>query len=79
MNKITANITALGKYLPEKKLTNKDLEHFLDTSDEWIRDRTGIKTRRIASINEATSDLCIKAIKELLNKKKKNLPLKSQT
>tara|TARA_B100000212_G_C27307063_1_gene504105 strand:+ start:83 stop:1075 length:993 start_codon:yes stop_codon:yes gene_type:complete len=69
MNKLTANITAVGKYLPEKKLTNKDLENFLDTSDEWIQDRTGIHTRRIASKNEATSDLCINAIKELLNGK----------
>lgn len=69
MNKLTANITAVGKYLPEKKLTNKDLENFLDTSDEWIQDRTGIHTRRIASKNEATSDLCINAIKELLNRK----------
>ena len=69
MNKLTANITAVGKYLPEKKLTNKHLEKFLDTSDEWIQDRTGIQTRRIASKNEATSDLCINAIKELLNEK----------
>ena len=69
MNKLTANITAVGKYLPKKKLTNKDLEKFLDTSDEWIQDRTGIHTRRIASKNEATSDLCINAIKELLNGK----------
>jgi len=69
MNKLTANITAVGKYLPKKKLTNKDLENFLDTSDEWIQDRTGIHTRRIASKNEATSDLCINAIKELLNGK----------
>ena len=69
MNELTANITAVGKYLPEKKLTNKDLENFLDTSDEWIQDRTGIHTRRIASKNEATSDLCINAIKELLNRK----------
>ena len=68
--KITANITAVGKYLPKKKLTNKDLEKFLDTSDEWIRERTGIETRRIASKNEATSDLCINAIKKLLDKKK---------
>jgi len=68
--KITANITAVGKYLPKKKLTNKNLEKFLDTSDEWIRERTGIETRRIASKNEATSDLCINAIKKLLDKKK---------
>ena len=68
--KITANITAVGKYLPKKKLTNKNLEKFLDASDEWIRERTGIETRRIASKNEATSDLCINAIKKLLDKKK---------
>jgi len=65
-SKITANITAIGRYLPDKKLTNKDLEKHLDTSDKWIQERTGIKVRRIADKQQATSDLCINAIDELL-------------
>ncbi len=52
------SIIGTGSYLPEKVLTNKDLEKFLDTSDEWIYTRTGIKERRIAKEDEATSDLC---------------------
>ena len=66
---IKANITAVGKYLPIKKLSNIDLEKYLDTSDEWIQERTGIQTRRIAAKNQATSDLCINAIQDLLKKK----------
>jgi 3-oxoacyl-[acyl-carrier-protein] synthase III len=59
-------IIGVGEYLPEKILTNADLEKTVDTSDEWITTRTGIKERRIASGNEATSDLAIKAAKEAL-------------
>ena len=70
LNRITANITGIGKYLPEKKLTNKDLEKYLETSDQWIQDRTGIKVRHIASKNQATSDLCINAINQLLDNRK---------
>jgi 3-oxoacyl-[acyl-carrier-protein] synthase-3 len=51
-------VVGTGSYLPEKVLTNLDVEQFLDTSDEWIFTRTGIKERRIAAPNEATSDLC---------------------
>src|SRR5438034_1080854 len=58
MSKI--GIVGLGIYLPPKKLTNFDLEKIVETSDEWIRSRTGIKERRIAS-SEKTSDLAIKA------------------
>ena len=68
-SKITANITSIGKYLPDKKLTNIDLEKYLDTSDKWIKERTGIQVRRIANNNQATSDLCINAINELLLKR----------
>jgi len=53
-------IWGLGAYLPPKKLTNFDLEKMVDTSDEWIRSRTGIQERRIAS-HEKTSDLAAKA------------------
>ncbi len=59
-------IIGLGKYLPEKVLTNADLEKMVDTSDEWITTRTGIKERHIASKDEATSDLAAKAAKEAL-------------
>jgi len=51
-------IVGTGSYLPEKVMTNYDIEKFLDTSDEWIYTRTGIKERRIADKNVATSDLC---------------------
>ncbi|TDA72127.1 3-oxoacyl-ACP synthase, partial [Halomonas marinisediminis] len=47
MSKITAAITAVGKYLPEYVLTNQILETMVDTNDEWITTRTGIKERRI--------------------------------
>jgi len=56
-----ARILSTGSYVPEKVLTNFDLEKMVDTSDEWITERTGIKERRIASKDEATSDLCYKA------------------
>jgi len=60
-----AKITATGSYLPEKVLTNFDLEKIMDTSDEWIRTRTGISERHIAAENEATSDMVAKAIQNL--------------
>lgn len=59
-------IIGVGEYLPKKVLTNADLEKMVDTSDEWITTRTGIKERRLASNEEATSDLAIKAAKEAL-------------
>ena len=59
-------ILGVGKYLPARVLTNADLEKMVDTSDEWITTRTGIKERRIAAPDEATSDLAIKASREAL-------------
>lgn len=56
-----SRIIGTGKYLPEKILTNADLEKMVDTTDEWIRSRTGIEHRHIASDDEATSDLAYKA------------------
>jgi 3-oxoacyl-[acyl-carrier-protein] synthase III len=56
MKKIS--IVGTGSYLPEKVMTNFDIERFLDTSDEWIYTRTGIKERRVAEKHLATSDLC---------------------
>ena len=52
---------SIGAYVPEKILSNMDLEKIVDTSDEWIMKRTGIKTRHIATENELTSDLALKA------------------
>ena len=60
-----AKIKSIGAYVPEKILTNKDLEKIVDTDDEWITKRTGIKTRHIAE-NEVTSDLAYKAALDAL-------------
>lgn len=64
--KIYAAITGVGKYAPEKVLTNADLEKMVDTSDEWIRTRTGIRERRIAAAGEFTSDMGLRAAREAL-------------
>lgn len=56
-----AAITAVASWLPERRLTNVDLERMVDTSDEWIRTRTGICERRIAADTESTSDLAANA------------------
>ena len=61
-----AVITGVGKYVPEKILTNFDLEEMIDTSDEWIKQRTGIEKRHIAADDQSTSDLALKAAKEAL-------------
>jgi 3-oxoacyl-[acyl-carrier-protein] synthase-3 len=67
MTKITAAITALGGYVPDYKLTNKLLEDIVDTTDEWITSRTGIKERRILKEEgKGTSYLGIKAIEEMV-------------
>lgn len=58
-----SRIAGTGRYLPERVLTNADLEKMVDTSDEWIRTRTGIERRHVASDDETTSDLCIEAAK----------------
>ncbi len=60
-----ATITAVGHYVPEKVLTNADLERMVDTSDEWIVKRTGISERRILE-NGVTSDLAVNAIQQVL-------------
>jgi 3-oxoacyl-[acyl-carrier-protein] synthase-3 len=56
-----AVIKGIGSYVPERVLTNDDLSRMVDTSDEWIRTRTGIGERHIAADNETTSDLCVHA------------------
>lgn len=69
MNKITAAITAVGAYVPEDVLTNKMLEEMVDTNDEWITTRTGIKERRILKDpNKGTSYLGIQASLDLIKK-----------
>jgi 3-oxoacyl-[acyl-carrier-protein] synthase-3 len=69
MNKITAAITAVGAYVPEYILSNKILETMVETNDEWITTRTGIKERRILKGEKlGTSFLCIKAAEDLIKK-----------
>ncbi len=65
---IRARITGIGSYLPERILSNADLEKIVDTSDEWIFSRTGMKERRIAREDEATSDMAVAAGKKALEK-----------
>ena len=70
MSKITAAITAVGAYVPEYVLTNQILETMVDTNDEWITTRTGIKERRILKDEgKGTSFLAIKAAEDLINKR----------
>lgn len=63
---LRAKVISTGSYAPEKVLTNFDLEKMVDTSDAWIIERTGIKERRIASEDQATSDLAYEASKRAL-------------
>jgi 3-oxoacyl-[acyl-carrier-protein] synthase-3 len=68
--KITAAITAIGAYVPEDKLTNADLEKIVETNDEWIQTRTGIKERRILhGEGKATSDMVVPAVRALCDKR----------
>lgn len=70
MSRITAAITAIGGYVPEYVLTNQILETLVDTNDEWITSRTGIKERRILKEDgKGTSYLAIKAAQDLIDKK----------
>lgn len=64
---IYSRITGTGGYLPEKVLTNADLEKMVDTTDEWITDRTGIKKRHIAIEGETTCDLAEKAARNAMD------------
>jgi|TARA_B110000495_G_scaffold158880_1_gene142854 3-oxoacyl-[acyl-carrier-protein] synthase-3 len=69
MTKITAAISAVGKYVPEYVLTNKELESYVETNDEWITSRTGIKERRILKGEGlGTSFMAIKASEDLIKK-----------
>jgi len=58
-----SRIAGTGRYLPEKILTNADLEKIVDTTDEWIRTRTGVERRHVVAPDETTSDMCVEAAK----------------
>ena len=58
---VYSRITGTGSYLPDKVVTNKDLEKTLDTTDDWIQERTGIKRRHVAADGETTSDMGLAA------------------
>jgi 3-oxoacyl-[acyl-carrier-protein] synthase III len=60
-------VTGVGGYLPDEIVTNDDLAKFVDTSDEWIRERTGIRMRRRASPDQAVSDLAVEAARQALS------------
>lgn len=64
--KIRAGFLGIGSYLPEKVLTNKDMEKIVETSDEWIVTRTGIKERHMAAPDQTTSDMAVEAAKAAL-------------
>ncbi|HZP22543.1 MAG TPA: beta-ketoacyl-ACP synthase III [Terriglobales bacterium] len=66
MPAIRAKITALGTYVPPRILTNSDLEKIVETTDQWILERTGIRERHLADKGVAASDLAIEAVKNLL-------------
>lgn len=73
MIKSKARITAIGSYVPERRLTNYDLEKMIETNDEWIVQRTGIKERRIVNEDEFTSDISYKAVMNLMERYDKSV------
>ncbi|WP_102691895.1 ketoacyl-ACP synthase III [Rummeliibacillus pycnus] len=73
MNNSKARITAIGSYVPKKRLTNFDLEKMVETNYGWIVQRTGITERRIANEDEFTSDISYKAVKDMMERYDKTL------
>ena len=65
-NSIRAKISALGTYVPPRVLSNADLEKMVETSNEWILERVGIRERHIADKGVAASDMAVEAVKDLL-------------
>ena len=63
---LRAKISALGTYVPPRLLTNADLEKMVETNNEWIMDRTGIRERHIVDKGVATSDLATEALREAI-------------
>jgi len=70
---MNATITSIGIYRPEKEIRNSFFEAYLETSDQWIKERTGIERRFYASSEEYTGDLCIQAVKSLVENYHKDL------
>jgi 3-oxoacyl-[acyl-carrier-protein] synthase III len=68
MNQRRARITSLGRFVPERVMTNADLEKIVDTSDEWIRTRTGIRQRHVVEPGTGTSEMGAKAARECLER-----------
>ena len=64
-----ARISSLGRYVPERVMTNADLEKIVDTSDDWIRTRTGIEQRHVVEPGTPTSELCVKAARQALERR----------
>lgn len=62
----SAGVLGTGHYVPDKIVTNADMEKLVDTSDEWIQGRTGIKTRHFAEDGLNTSDMCTRAAEQAL-------------
>jgi 3-oxoacyl-[acyl-carrier-protein] synthase-3 len=69
MPRLRARISSLGRYVPERVVTNADLERFVDTSDEWIRTRTGIEQRHMAEPGTPTSELAVQAARDALRRR----------
>jgi 3-oxoacyl-[acyl-carrier-protein] synthase-3 len=70
MAQFRSRLAGTGSYLPEKRLSNDDLAKLVDTNDQWIHERTGIRTRRLAEDGEFTSDLALKAARKALEEAK---------
>src|SRR5262245_46005209 len=69
MTERRAGITALGVHVPERVMTNADLEKIVDTSDEWIRTRTGIRERHVVEKGTGTSEIATRAAREALRRR----------
>lgn len=69
MSRVRARITSLGRYVPERVMTNADLEKLVDTNDEWIRTRTGIRQRHVAEPGTPTSELALRASRDCLERR----------
>lgn len=68
MSQSKSRITAIGTYVPERILSNADLEKMVETSDEWIIQRTGMRERRIAAPDQFVSDLAIRAVRDMVDR-----------
>ena len=64
---IYSRIAGMGRYLPERVLTNFDLEKMVDTTDEWIRTRTGVERRHVVEEDQTTSDMCAKSAQNAMD------------